>query len=328
MSKIKTIKKKMVDDNLQDMFNQMVGGDGDANIVYDKYCKLRDNSKLVVKMMTDFANSNFFSTHEYYKAWCDEIKEFVADTQKFVDRFEEFTDEDDHPKEFCKLYKELKDDNHCKRMILVCREIMPYKKHILEMSKKYKWITDHPGTTFVPFEFTQLDLKFIFLNEDTSDREKQYIIIFMSVLFKKCYQIYKMTSTADVDVTKFSGVITAAIEKLKKIPELNRCTKAFKKITESTNLFEGNFDDYYADMVSSKNPSSMIENFIIDVSKDANFDASMMMQFKKIIAFYRKQQNSSKAKNDPRLNKLFSDLNDKMSILETGYSKARAKTET
>ena len=147
----------------------------------------------------------------------------------------------------------------------------------------------------------------------------------MSILFKKCYEIFKLTSTADMDVKKFSGVITQAIEKLKKIPELNRCTKAFRKIAESTSLFEGNFDDYYADMVSSKNPSSMIENFIIDVSKNADFDASMMMQFKKIISFYRKQQNNSKAKNDPRHNKLFDSLNDKMSILESGYNRAKRR---
>ena len=136
----------------------------------------------------------------------------------------------------------------------------------------------------------------------------------MSILFNKCHEIYKIITSPDIDVSKFSKIIVESINKVRDLPELNRCKDAFNKIKESVALLENNFGDYYKDMQQSENPNTIIENFIIDVSQGQNMNLSLMRQFRTIIGFYKKK-SSSKIK-DPRVSKLFEGLNAKMDVLE------------
>ena len=67
-------------------------------------------------------------------------------------------------------------------------------------------------------------------------------------------------------------------------------------------------------MVESNNPNTIMENFIVDVSKGQNMDIRLMREFRVIINFYRK--NAKGKINNPRFDKLFNSLDSRMESFE------------
>lgn len=306
MSRAKVIKKTIKDENLVNMFNQMLGGDGDPEIVARKTKDLQTKLKIVVSVLKSFGGeaSPFRKKFDEYHEWCDEFL-------KFASEIEPLQTQD---------YKCLKDNNVIRRVILVCSEIVVYSHYLVPSDLNDRWVHSHPGLVFVPFKFTKMDVKHIWNNADTTSPIKKYCLQTISLLFNQCNDIYRIVSSPDIDVKKFSKIIVESIEKVKGIPKLSRCKEAFDKIKESVELLENNFDEYYRDMVDSENPNTIIENFIVDVSKGQNMNISLMKQFRTIINFY-KEQSAGKIK-DPKTKKIFDTLQQKMDILERKVAKS------
>ena len=131
--------------------------------------------------------------------------------------------------------------------------------------------------------------------------------------------MYDTITSPDVDVKKFSKVIISSIAKVKK--RIPRCEKAFEKIEQSVGLLEGNFDGYYKDFVQSKNPSTIIESFVIDVSQSGGSDPQTTRQFRKIINYYRKA-TQGKIK-DPKMKKIFDMLSANFNAMEQQEEKGK-----
>ena len=133
------------------------------------------------------------------------------------------------------------------------------------------------------------------------------------MLYKTSYEIYEIITSPDIDISKFSDIIIQSIQQAKKmIPRANR---AFRKIEESVALLKNNFQNYYKDFVSTKNPTIILENFILDCSKEYGDDVDLELarQFKRIVMFYQKK-SQGKIK-DPRINQLFEMLNKNFDML-------------
>ncbi len=133
------------------------------------------------------------------------------------------------------------------------------------------------------------------------------------MLFKTTYDIYEIVTSPDIDISKFSDIIIQSIQQAKKmIPRANR---AFRKIEDSVELLKNNFQGYYKDFISTKNPTIILENFILDCSKENgdDVDIELARQFKKIVMFYQKK-SQGKIK-DPRVNQLFDMLNKNFDML-------------
>jgi hypothetical protein len=133
------------------------------------------------------------------------------------------------------------------------------------------------------------------------------------MLFNTTYDIYQIITSPDIDISEFSDIIVDSIKQARKM--IPRANKAFKKIEESVELLKDNFQNYYKDFITTKNPTIIIENFILDVSKDnsGEVDIELARQFKKIVMFYQKK-SQGKIK-DPRVNQLFEMLNKNFEIL-------------
>ena len=133
------------------------------------------------------------------------------------------------------------------------------------------------------------------------------------MLYKTSYEIYEIITSPDIDISKFSDIIIQSIQQAKKmIPRANR---AFRKIEESVALLKNNFQNYYKDFISTKNPTIILENFILDCSKEngEDVDLELARQFKRIVMFYQKK-SQGKIK-DPRINQLFEMLNKNFDML-------------
>jgi hypothetical protein len=298
MAKVKIVKKTLKDSNLAEMFNQMLGGDGDPDIVADKLKRVRGLIKTVALVTRDLATGPFRRDFPEYQEWWDDFQRFAERTEALA----------------ALEYKDLKDAPQTKHLVMVCSELVMYA-HFLECKPPAdRWIGSHPGLSFEIFAFTKFDIKHVWANQNMTPKLKQYLLQVISIMFNKCREVHRIISSPDVDVKKFSKVIVESIEKVKGMPELSRCSNAFNKIRDSVALLENNFSEYYKDMVQSENPNTLIENFIVDVSKGQNMNLSLMREFRTIINFYKKQ-SAGKIK-DPKVKKLFDSLNSRMDMLE------------
>jgi hypothetical protein len=325
MSKVKVIKQNIETEELNVMLSQILDDKGDPEIVTIKRKDMVHIVQTCIKLiahMTQKADNTadpktkdglfrkFYGSN--YNGWLEELETFTKSCQEMLDKKLE--------------YGEMKDHIMIKRLMFICRDLKPFAFHIenqgTEAMKAFgykgRWIIEQPGHTLEPFSFSKFNLKAIWMNPDTDDRMKKYILTIIKSLFTQCNELYKLLSTPDIDIASFSKVIVEAIQKIKKVPELHRCGAAFKKLEESVDLLEGNFGGYYKDMLQSQNPTMLIVNFIEDVSKTDKMDIKLVYQFRQIVQYYKKA-TQGKIK-DPEIKKKFDLLSNRFSMLDSQVS--------
>jgi len=160
---------------------------------------------------------------------------------------------------------------------------------------------------------TILDFKQLFINESVHPDFKTKLLFTLHVLMKHTRVIIDEITRPDINISDFASAFIENIDQIRKIPELRGCDGAFNKIANSVELLEDNFGGYYKAFAVSKNPSVIIENFVMDVAQDKEFDLKTTVQFKKIVNFYRKQM---KGNADPRISKMLDLVTENINILE------------
>jgi hypothetical protein len=313
-TKTKSIQKNVDTQELNIMLEQILNDKGDPEIIIAKREDMIDEiskcSKLMYLLICD--NGIFHKLYEdEYDNWRKQILEF----RELCDKIVSDTNLE---------YSEIKEHKTVKRLLLICRDLQPYKYYLENQGSDKvgftgSWIYNQPGPSLQPFTFSDFNLKDIWLNDKTSDNMRKYILTIIKTIFDKGRVIFNLITTPDVDITQFSKVIIDAISKIKKVPELSRCNKAFKKLEQSIGLLEGNFGDYYKDMVQSQDPTLLIVNFIQDVSNSDGMDVGLVYEFRKIVNYYRKQ-TQGKIK-DPELKKKFDMLSNRFSMLDKQVTK-------
>ena len=371
MSKVKTVsmKKKLVDNNMSDMFKDIFTDKCDINKVQEKYVKITDIFKKLISKLQIFIDGPFFKNHENYgKLWKDDFVSFkktvnkllskVFEAKKHIKEYESIDlssytdvliiskDEQNYDKKYAeniqkfandkefaeenirKEYSEIKNLDEVKKIIILSKDCLFYKEKWMDPNKlDDKWILEQPGLSFKPFNYiSDLDLKLLWLDENIDEKDRKYIYLTFSILLKLSHQLWTIITSPDVDMKKYTEIIEKSINEIRNIPELNRCSRAFKKIKNSMHLLEDKFPEYYKDSISSKDPTAMIGNFIVDVSNNEKMDASLLLEFKKIINFYKKQKELSKHQNDPKLDKIFESLQSKINIYDSYKNKVDKTT--
>lgn len=212
-------------------------------------------------------------------------------------------------------YNAYKQNQVISSYIVLCRNLNDYKKFISNKnSLDYKFIEEINSPQFTPLVVSKFNFKRIYDNLSTAPVVKDFLINLLHELYVNSYILYKLITSPDVDVESFSAVILESIGELKK--HIPRCDKAFKKIEDSLELLKGNFANYYKDFVVTKNPTTIIENFIVDVSKDNNTknNIELARQFRQIVLYYRKaSQNRPK---NPDIDNLFNKLDENFKLIK------------
>jgi hypothetical protein len=176
------------------------------------------------------------------------------------------------------------------------------------------FILNSDGDFLKIFPFSSLDFKYIFLSEMMTPDISRYVLLFLHILYKDAIKVAETITSPDIDIDKFSALIIGQISNFQKM--VPRCGKAFKKIEDSVGLLKGNFNTYYKDfIISQDNPSIMIENFVLDVSKTCGPDPELVRQFRDIMGFINKNMSSNKI-NDPKLQKMYSMMSENLGLLE------------
>lgn len=234
--------------------------------------------------------------------------------------------------ELPQVYYSLKNCDTIKTMSIMFKKLVEYKKYISdETNLDYSFIDSFEGDKILLLEnICNFNIKALFnyfnsqeFKDSNIERHtpayihmlKNKILFYFHNIYEISFRILKMITDPEVDVKKFSSVIVQSISELRK--HTQGCDKAFRKIVESIDLLQDNFEDYYKNFILTGNPTTIMTDYIVDVSKsiDKKVDPSIAVQFRKIIDIYRKSMNSSALK-DPNVKKLFNMINENISLLD------------
>lgn len=310
--KVKMIKQNIDHQGMSEMFNQLLGDEKslDINIIKDKYLRLKSNIERISKLLESFHNTIY---NKILKDQSD-IEIYKKNIQGFITDCKQLFPENIEDSNLINFYKNIKENKVIKDCIHICKNLIIYKKYIENNDNlSDNFIKSSKTHELKIFSFCNFDIKYIYTFIKVDESIKKYILIFLNMLYNTTYDIYQIITSPDIDISKFSDIIVQSIQQARKM--IPRANKAFKKIEESVELLKNNFQNYYKDFITTKNPTIIIENFILDVSKEnsGELDLDLARQFKKIVMFYQKK-SQGKIK-DPRINQLFEMLNKNFEML-------------
>lgn len=311
------------EEELNNLFSQLAGDPTklDPEIVKDKYTRLKNNIERCAKILKKFKEV-ILDRLETKKGNDPFFDEQVRDFMKFVDLSNEcIKDEPSTPEQMIHIYKALKESYVVEQYLLLCKVLLKSSDSVKDKNKlNDAFIKSFPGTEFYVFPFAKINFKFLFshlLEENTEnavelDEAKTYILLSLNMLYITTYDIYQLVSSPDIDIDKLSEVVIMAITSAKK--QIPRCEKAFKVISNSFDMLKSNMNDYYKAFVATSNPTIILENFVMDLTKAPAISTDVILQFKKIAMFFRKKSESRP--KDPKLESIFSTLDKIMKIMD------------
>jgi len=328
--KVKKIKVGvgMKDEGIAEMFNQMLGtGSVNLSIAYPKYKRIQNICDQLVGLFEMVAKSPFMVKRTQFTKEREELTQFCINARTTcAELFSvDLSDyewnlslvEAELQTKFTMQYEKVKTDKLIGLFVIMCDRLVEYKKNFENENEfRPKFINAMPGVEWKPFPFSGLNLKQVFSMLDLT-QVCHTASFFMTVLhksYKFSRQLFQELQSPDIDVDQFVEVITTNLKEIQKQPELHRCREAFQKLNESVDLLKNNFNGYYRDFVGTKDSTIIMQNFILDVGKSTNSDASVTAQFRKIIAYYRKA--SQQQSTNPKLKMLFDKVNETFKDLD------------
>lgn len=320
----KEIRNLIGSKDMQGMFDEMMGiKDADPAIIRPKFVALRNAIKTVYKLFRQIVGMEqlvaqfpsqrpgFIELHD----WNQAMREAVC-FEKLDDDLEENYEHLDK-ETINSVYKHLKESQSVRQLMLLCSKLKLYKDCIgNEQELSDSFILEEPGHSLILFSFATIDLKLMWISDEMKAIQKKQILIVLHRLWHTLYLMYKIITSPDVDIAKFTNVLRESIMKLKTVPELNRCTRAFNRIEESVELLGDRFDEYYRESIASANPNIIMENFVLDVSKQGGADAQLTRDFRRIIMYMQKMSQKTGRAKDPKVKKLFELLNKNYEVME------------
>jgi hypothetical protein len=325
-SKTKKVKIPLANDrDISELFNQMLGtGVANLKLAYPRYVDNRELCERIVKVFKLLADSPTLNNMTEYRR---EILEYTENCEAniralFNINLDEYQlDFEKTPKElaeqFTVKYEEMKKAPFIKSLIYIADNLYPYRTNFANVDKlNHIFIFDISGITWKPFPFS-LDVKEIVYTDNISKSHIEFIMTVICKIYEFTFKLYENMRTPDIDIDQFIDIIIASIDKIQKMPELNRCDKAFRKIKESVRLLKTNFNDYYRDFLETQDNTIIMQNFVIDVSKNTKADLEMTRQFRKIISYYREISQKTDGVQNEKMNMLFDKLNSTFKDFDT-----------
>jgi hypothetical protein len=322
--------------DINSMFEEMMGvKDAEAYIIVPKFVKTRNLIRRVYKVLMQFCSSSLLQSDfpetqesmEQIKTFATEMKQSVVFSELKGADGKDIDETDDlyagvSKDDINNLYKKLKTNAYVQRLIVMCGRMKQYSKCFEDINNlKDNFIGQEPGLSLHIFDFSTLDLKKLWVSNKITPFVKKYVLSVLYTIYKDLFSLYKITTSPDVDIDKFTEVLLSSLGQLKKQPGLNRCNNAFKRIEASVELLKGKFDNYYRESVASSNPNMIVESFIIDVSNQGGADARLTREFRQIIQYMHKMSTQNGKNKDPNVQKLFGLLQKNFEIMENKTGK-------
>lgn len=324
---VKISKKKLTSTNkadfgdLQNVLQGLSGNEKYVNkfVVLDKHNELIEKVESICKLITNF-NKNIIQpnieSNAFYRVYDKKISEYCEDCTILIRDYKTVDLEN-----VFKKYSIVKEHPTIIESLNMLKVLNKYKSYINDSKNlSLRFVYDTPSSTSINiFTFCDLDLKIMLesdLKRDDLDKLKKYIAYFLHLLYKHTKSIYDTILKPDIDTEEIASVFMKVIQNAK--TQIPRCDKAFNLIEKSFNKFSGNMDRYYKDMVISKDSTTLINSFLLDITEsgdDDSVDLEVVLQIKKIIEHFKKVSSQRKVQNT-QLTDLFSKADELINILE------------
>lgn len=337
--KSKVVKSTLENKDVIDMFQGVLGtsGEGSAtlSIAHPKYVRIMEQSERFIKTISMFSLSRiitlFPDAQQGLAIYLSALKSQHAESFKapdldlYVKKRSELEVTMDTPKdytdvppaiavEFQKVFNKIKTCNIINMILVTCKNLVRHKKHIMHSEQlKGEFILRIAGNKLCPLpDLPEVNFRTMYIDDRLTPQDKNFLLLILNKLYTVSHDVYEAVSAPDIDVKEFVKVIMSSIGEIKK--QIPRCEQAFQKIIDSVGLLQNNFDGYYKDFVASNNPTIIMENFVIDVSKSTNASPKVTAQFRQIIGYYRKI--ASQQASNPKLQSLFKQVDKNFQELE------------
>ena len=330
--KSKVVKATLANKDVLDMFQGVLGtaeGSATLSITHPKYVKIQTHVERFIKLLEAFHSSNlmgmFQGPKEHLCNYIEALKNQYAESFTAPDFSQWVSSIMFMPEDYAKIPPELvakfgesftvvKKCSIVNTVIVTCKNLIAHKKSIENGNDlKDKFITKGAGMTFAPLpDLPHINFKQIYIDDRLSKIDKEFILVILHKMYTISHDVYDAISSPDVDVDEFVSVIMSSIGDVKK--HIPRCDQAFQKIIDSVDLLKGNFNGYYKDFAASGNPTIIMENFVLDVSKGTTSSPAITSQFRRIISHYRKL--ASQQASNPKLQSLFAQVDANFQELE------------
>lgn len=343
--KSKTVQATIQNRDVLDMFHGVLGtADGGVSpgIAWPKYQLMHKHCERFITTLEIFRNQirsssamsdRFGGEGNLLSNYIEGLRRSVAesfvapDLSGYVSRLTDQLDPALAPPEtigkFVEVFGKVKKSTVVNTVVITCKNLIDHKASIEKSEALRDRFLKGAGMVLSPIpDLPAINFKRMYNDAGLGEEDRRFILLVIHKLYTIGHELYETISAPDVDVNEFVEVIMASIEDLKRrrIPGLENCGEAFNKIVESVDLLKGNFGEYYRDYVASNNPTVIMENFVLDVSRNTKASARVANQFRKIIGHYRKM--ASQSSNDPKLRSLFQHVDKNFQELERKSQKA------
>jgi hypothetical protein len=227
--------------------------------------------------------------------------------------------------EFATVYTAVKDCNLVNTVVVTCNNLGPHRKSLEDKTAlRDFFLTKSAGLSFAPIpDLPAVNFKQIYISDQVNPTGRHFLMMVLHKMLTISRDVYEAVSLPDIDVDEFVDVIINSLDDVKK--QIPRCNEAFNKIRDSVGLLKGNFGGYYKDYVASSNPTIIMENFVLDVSKSTSSSPKVTMQFRKIIQHYRKL--ASQQAQNPKMQSLFAHVEKNFDALDAANRADAARGE-
>lgn len=345
-ARVKTVKKSLDSDlDHHQIFNQMLQIDtkicldkalpkmskiltistnfNDKLIDFSKLCKEQYRNEIVnwvkennIRNLDN--NSGLWGIYNEFVEYCDKCDITIDDKNEIVKLW---CKNKDLSEELANVYGAefdiIKKHNSINVYLSICANLVKYKSFLnfddVIPDSSLTFIKRIIGSVFIPFnEITSVNICEIY-NEGTIDT-KRGLLFKLSKIYKESLYVYNLIMSPDIDIDEFGKSMVSVIAEAKKM--VPRCDKAFNAIETSVDIFKCNFGDYYKDFVVTKNPTSIMENYILDICNEkSNDDPVLINQFRRIVTTIRHHAQTNNMMT-PEIKKLFKTLEDKYTSFE------------
>ena len=347
--KSKIVRATIQNKDVLDMFNGVLGGDpaGKPNyaITWDKYKRIRHHSDRFVQLIRALATA---ATLQHFPDEARHIATYAAtlrnqhsavfispDLDQYLDPVQvqllrggsdvdvstilvpDFGRAPEEEKAlFARTFSAAKRSNLVNVAVKTCSNLVAQKHFIGELDKlDPKFLTHSGGLSYCPLpDLPAANFKSFYNDGRLDAADRRFLLLVLHKLYAISHEVYEAVSAPDIDVDAFAEYVMASLDKVRK--HIPRCNEAFDKIADSVQLLKGNFNGYYRDFVASNNPTVILENFVLDVSRDTKSSVRITSQFRRIIKHYRKLAQQQTGPGRSQMQALFQQVDKNFQELE------------
>jgi len=288
---------------------------GDIDVIYNRatefnayiktYMLIRFNmgktiSNAYVEAGTRFINDNqqiIIPIKNYLRVIDNNAKKFIGILEP----------NDDAKKEYKKTYLDFKKSKIILDTMVICNNItnFDFATHTYEDICTGD-INIQPFKSLSEYESEQLNLKFVFVDNEIPPELKTELYDELKNLRATTTEIHRMYNTPDINVEDIFPMLMQFLESM--LGDLKGCKKAKKLIKDSSTLFSKKFTDYFRNFQVTESPFGIVEDFIGDIIVDqknaGQIDAKVLTELSTIMTTIKKKINkNSQMMKNPNFNK-------------------------